>query len=105
MTLKYNNVYLENVATVVGPYEHLGPLSRRFDRFYEDMYMNEVSFEQAEVHLMKESIDILLDKLNIKKKDINLFISGDLQNQITASSFTAKYVKAPFIGVYSASLI
>ena len=102
MTTKYNNVYIESVATVVGPYEHAGPLSRRFDRYYEDMYMHEDSFENAEVHLMKESIDILLDKLNKKKKDINLFIAGDLQNQITASSFTAKYVKAPFLGIYSA---
>ena len=102
MTTKYKNVYLENVSTVVGPYEHKGPLSRRFDRFYNDMYMNEETFENAEVHLMKESIDILLDKLNKKKKDVNLFIAGDLQNQITAASFTAQYVKSPFIGVYSA---
>lgn len=102
MTIKYHNVYLENTGTVVGPYEHKGPLSRRFDRHYDEMYMHEETFENAEVHLMKESVDILLDKVNKKKKDINLFIAGDLQNQITASSFTAKYVKAPFIGVYSA---
>lgn len=102
MTIKYNNVYLDSVSTVVGPVEHNGPLSRRFDRYYDDMYMHEDSFENAEVHLMKESVDILLDKLNKKKKDINLFIAGDLQNQITASSFAAKYVKCPFIGVYSA---
>ena len=102
MTTKYNNVYLDNVSTVVGPYEHLGPLSRRFDRFYDEMYMHEDSFENAEAHLMKESVDILLDKVNKKKKDIELFIAGDLQNQINASSITAKYVKAPFIGVYSA---
>lgn len=102
MTFKYNNVYLENVATVVGPYEHAGPLSRRFDRHYDEMYMNEETFENAEVHLMKESIDILLDKVNKKKKDISIFIAGDLQNQITAASFTAKYIKAPFMGIYSA---
>lgn len=102
MTTKYNNVYLENTATVVGPYENNGPLSRRFDRHYDDMYMHEETFENAEIHLMKESVDILLDKMNKKKKDVKLFIAGDLQNQITAASFTAKYVNAPFIGVYSA---
>ena len=79
MTTKYVNVYLEGVATVVGPYEHAGPLTRRFDRYYDDMYMHEETFENAEVHLMKESVDILLDKLNKKKKDVNLFIAGDLQ--------------------------
>ena len=102
MTFKYHNVYLNNVGTVVGKIEHEGPLSRRFDRYYSDFYMHEDSFENAEIHLMKESVDILLDKLNKKKKDIDLFIAGDLQNQITASSFTAKYMKTPFIGIYSA---
>lgn len=102
MTFKYHNVYLNNVGTVVGKIEHNGPLSRRFDRYYTDFYMHEDSFENAEIHLMKESVDILLDKVNIKKKDIDLFIAGDLQNQITASSFTAKYMKTPFIGIYSA---
>lgn len=102
MTIKYNNVYLQNVATVVGPYEHKGPLSRRFDRHYDEMYMHENTFESAEIHLMKESIDILLDKLNKKKEDIDLFIAGDLQNQITASCFAARYIKSPFLGIYSA---
>ncbi len=102
MTIKYHNVYLNGVATVVGPKEHSGPLSRRFDRYYDEMYMNEETSEIAETHLMKESVDILLDKLNKKKKDINLFIAGDLQNQITASSFTAKDINASFLGIYSA---
>ena len=38
MTTKYKNVYIKDVATVVGPYENKGPLSKRFDRHYEDMY-------------------------------------------------------------------
>ena len=101
MTNKYNNVYLNYVSTVVGPYEHDGPLSRRFDRFYEDMYMNESTFERAEAHLMRESIDILLDKIGMKSK-IDLFIAGDLENQITASCYSAIHLNVPFLGVYSA---
>ncbi len=101
MTNKYNNVYLNLVATVVGPVEHNGPLSKRFDRFYEDMYMHEKTFESAEVHLMRESIDILKDKIG-KKDRINLFIAGDLQNQITASCYSALKLNVPFLGVYSA---
>lgn len=102
MTTKYQNVYLEGVATVAGPYEHKGPLSRRFDRFYEDLYMHEDSFESAEIHLMRESVDILLDKVHKKKKDVNLFLGGDLQNQITSASFTALKVGSPFLGIYTA---
>ena len=102
MTTKYQNVYLHQVSTVVGPYEHAGPLSKRFDRCYQDLYMHEDSFENAEIHLMKESVDILLDKANKKRKDINLFIAGDLQNQITSACFTALKYEIPFLGIYSA---
>ena len=32
MTTKYKNVYVKDVATVVGPYENKGPLAKRFDK-------------------------------------------------------------------------
>ena len=32
MTFKYNNVYVEEVSTVVGPYESIGPLKDKFDK-------------------------------------------------------------------------
>jgi len=102
MTTKYNNVYLEGVATVVGPYEHAGPLSKKFDRFYNDLYFSEKSFEKAEIHLMKESIDVLLKKMNLKKDNVDLFFGGDLQNQITSASFSALKLQVPFIGIYAA---
>lgn len=102
MTTKYNNVYINYVSTVVGPFEHEGPLSRRFDRHFKDLYMGENTFESAEIHLMKESIDILLDKANKKNKDINLLIAGDLQNQITSACYSSLKYEIPFLGIYSA---
>ena len=44
MTTKYKNVYIKDTATVVGPYEYEGPLSKRFDKHYEDMYFNEENY-------------------------------------------------------------
>ena len=102
MTNKYNNVYINDVSTVVGPYEHEGPLSKRFDRSYPDLYANQDSLETAEIAFMKESIDIVLDKVNKTKEKVELFVAGDLQNQITSSCYTAKYVDRPFLGIYSA---
>ncbi len=102
MTNKYDNVYMNFVSTVVGPYEHSGPLMRRFDRYYDELYMNEDTFESAEIHLMKESIDILLEKANKKNNDIDLLIAGDLQNQITSSCYSALKYNIPFLGVFSA---
>ena len=102
MTTKYKNVYIKDTSTVVGPYEASGPLSKRFDKYYTDMYFGMDSLENAEIKLMKDSIDLVLKKSDTLKKDIDLFIAGDLQNQITSSSYTASSLKIPFLGIYSA---
>ena len=102
MTIKYKDVYIKDVSTVVGPYENKGPLSKRFDKHYDDMYFHMDSLEQAEIKLMKDSIDLVLKKSNTLKSDIDLFIAGDLQNQITASSYTAGSLELPFLGIYTA---
>jgi len=60
MTFKYNDVYINNTATVVGPYEKKGPLGHKFDKSYDDLYNGENTWEKAETRLLEESIDILL---------------------------------------------
>ena len=102
MTTKYKNVYIKDVSTIVGPYEFKGPLSKRFDKHYDDMYFGTDSLESAEIQLMKDSIDLVLNKSNLKNNDIDLFIAGDLQNQITSSCYTASSLNIPFLGIYSA---
>ena len=37
MTFKYNNVYINESSTVVGPYEYKGPLSKYYDLYYENL--------------------------------------------------------------------
>ena len=102
MTYKYNNVYLDEVSTVVGPYEAKGPLGNKFDKSYKNLYNGEKTWEQAEAHLLEESIDILLNKSNKEISKIDLIISGDLLNQVTSSSYGVLKYNRPFLGVYSA---
>ena len=102
MTYKYNNVYLDEVSTVVGPYEAKGPFGDKFDKSYKDLYNGEKTWEQAEAHLLEESIDILLNKSNKEASEIDLIISGDLLNQVTSSSYGVLKYNRPFLGVYSA---
>lgn len=102
MTTVFKNVYIKDVATVVGPYEFEGPLSKKFDKHYEDMYFGEKTLEQAETKLMSDSIEQALSKSNIDKNKIDLFIAGDLQNQITSSSYAAGKLNIPFLGIYTA---
>lgn len=102
MTYKYNNVYVGGYSTVAGPYEQKGPLAKGFDKSYRNLYCGEKTWEQAEVRLLTDSIDILLKKIKKDKKDIDLLTSGDLLNQITSSSYAAIKFDIPFLGVYSA---
>ena len=103
MILNFRNVYLDNASTVCGPYEAKGPLSKNFDKKYtDDLYCKERSFEKAEIRLLEDSIKILLKKIKLTPKDIDLVISGDLLNQITSSCYGALNLKSPFLGIYTA---
>ena len=102
MTFKYNNVYINEVSTITGPKEGEGPLSKFFDKSYSEYYMGSDTWEQAEVKMNTENIDLLLNKSNKSKKDVDIFISGDLLNQIVASSYAASTLNIPYMGIYSA---
>lgn len=103
MMLNFRNVYLDNASTVCGPYEAKGPLAKNFDKCYkDDLYCKEKSFEKAEIRLLEDSIKILLKKTKLTPKDIDLVISGDLLNQITASCYGTLKLKSPFLGIYTA---
>ena len=102
MTIKINNVYLNNCAVVAGPYLYNGPLKGRFDDVYEDFYDGEKTFEDCEVKEGIKSINIILKKEDKEEKDIDVLLSADLTNQITVSNMIAKDVGIPYFGVYNA---
>lgn len=102
MTFKYNNVYIEDSSTVAGPYEKKGPMCEYFDKTYNDLYMGEKSWELAEQQMVKDNMEILLNKTNNEKEDIDLVLGGDLSNQITATSFGTNGVGNGFLGLYDA---
>ena len=100
MTIKFNNVYIENTSTVVGPYEKDGPLSNYFDKKYKDLSFGCDTWEKAETKMIKDSINILLRK--VKTRYADLLVSSDLSNQLIASNFASISYNIPYIGVYSA---
>jgi stage V sporulation protein AD len=102
MTFKYNNVYINNTETIAGPFEKAGPLSKYFDKTYDEYYFGEKTWEQAEIKMLDESINLLLNKENKKSKDIELFISGDLLNQLVSSNYVACKRDIPYLGIYNA---
>ena len=98
----FNNVYIEETATVTGPKEALGPLGSYYDYSFADLHMNEESWEKAEQALLKEAIDIILKKTHYKDTDIDMAISGDLINQNVITNYCLRDYNIPVLGIYGA---
>lgn len=89
-------------AAVVGPKEGEGPLSKYFDMIQKDDYFGQVSFEKAESKFMEEAVRIAIEKSGIAVTSIDYMLAGDLLNQIISSSFAARTLQIPFLGLYGA---
>ncbi|MGV2644458.1 stage V sporulation protein AD, partial [Clostridium perfringens] len=51
---------------------------------------------------LEHSCQRAIQKANLQKEDINFFLSGDLMNQIISSSFAARTLEIPFLGIFGA---
>lgn len=89
-------------SAVGGPFEAKGAMADEFDRLFDDIWMGQDSFEKAEKKLLEEACNIAITKSGVKKEDINFFISGDLINQIVISSFAARTLAIPYLGIFGA---
>ena len=89
-------------SAVGGPFEGKGPLAEDFDLIHPDIRLGQESFEKAEQKFLESCCLKTMEKANIKKERINFFISGDLSNQIIASSFVARTLAIPYLGMYGA---
>lgn len=97
-----NNVYLLEGYSMVGPLEGKGPLKDYFDYIFKDDTLKEKTFEKAERKLLKNIIIGAIDKSGLNVDEIDFMIGGDLLNQIVSSSYTARELGIPFLGLYSA---
>lgn len=91
-----------SAATVVGPEEGKGPLGDSFDVVHEDMKLGQDSWEKAERSLMEEAASLSIEKAGLTKEDIQFFASGDLNNQIISSNFSARTLSIPYLGLFGA---
>ncbi len=64
--------------------------------------MGQESYEKAERQLLIDACNEALKKANISNGNINFFLSGDLMNQIITSSFAARALSIPYLGVFGA---
>ena len=98
---KFNNVYIKDNFSIVGPLERDG-LLKTYDLVMDDYYYSEKTFEQAEIKMQKIVLDNLLNKNKLSESKVDALIGGDLINQTSISSYNASKFRIPYLGVYSA---
>ena len=101
-SIKLENVYIASTGTTCGRLEFEGPLGSSFDKSYDDYHCGEDSFEKAERKTLRDALDICLKRENMRLKDIDLYMGGDLLNQNTTVHYLAREFLKPFVGIYGA---
>ncbi len=94
--------YITSWASIVGPKEGAGAWKDEFDRILPDYLCGEASWEKAETKMLQDSVQLALSKQGLNPADAELFLAGDLLNQIISSTYAARELAIPYLGLYGA---
>jgi len=93
---------IKGTATVVGPFEGQGPLANDFDIIHGDLILGQESWEKAEKTLLEEASKLAIENAGLTAGQVQFFIGGDLMNQIISTSFAARTLSIPYLGIFGA---
>lgn len=97
-----NKPYILGAYSVVGTKEGEGPLKQWFDLIIDDDTFGEKTWEKSESKMLKSAMMEAMQKSGKEKEEIGAMLSGDLLNQLMSSSFMARDLHIPFLGMYGA---
>lgn len=97
-----NECYIIGSASLVGEKEKNGTYKNYFKNSVEDDRMGEKTFEKAERKMLSIINKDAIKNSKLKKENIDLYLGGDLMNQIVTSNYAAEVLQVPFVGIYSA---
>ena len=89
-------------ASLAGPKEGRGPLAEWFDEILPDEELGQKSWELAEVEMQRRCVQRALTSAGLPGDAAPMLLGGDLNNQIMPSSFAARALDMPFVGLYGA---
>ena len=100
--LKFDGAYISASASVVGKYEHEGPLGDLFDIHDPSDKFGMNTWEQAESEMQRLAFNTALSKLSVNERRIEALFAGDLLNQCVGSSYGLLDFDIPYFGLYGA---
>ncbi len=95
-------IYVIGRACKTSQKEADGPIGKYFTNVVEDDTLGEDSYEKAERRMMEETIFDAISNARKNEFEIDMFIGGDLLNQIVTTNYTARAYNIPFLGIYGA---
>ncbi len=93
MSILFKDIYINDHYSVLG--KNMFNVRFKANEYTNSFYNGKKSIEEAEEVLLVKAID------GINKK-VDVCISSDLTDQLTASSYSLSKYNYPYIGVYSA---
>lgn len=94
--------YIIGRASLVGDKEKSGTYKKYMKNVVEDDKMGEKTFEKGERAMLTAVNKRAIKDAELKSEDIDLYLGGDLMNQIVSSNYSAETLQVPFVGIYSA---
>jgi stage V sporulation protein AD len=88
--------------SLAGEKEGKGPMAKWFDMVLDDDTYGEKTWEKSESKMLKQTMLQALQKSGRDKENVDAVLSGDLINQIMSSTFMARDLSIPFLGLYGA---
>ncbi|PLS16006.1 stage V sporulation protein AD [Bacillus sp. M6-12] len=97
-----NKPLIVSTGVIGGPFEKNGKLADDFDFLYDDLWMEQDTYEKAHRLLVEKAVEKALAKGGVTEQDVQFFLAGDLINQITPTSFAARTSGIPYFGLFGA---
>lgn len=97
-----NKPVIIGTSSIAGPKESGGGLGKYIETKLDDDMFGEDTFEKAESKMLYSVLKNSILNSNKSETDIDAIISGDLLNQIIASTFAARNFSTAYLGVYNA---
>lgn len=93
---------IASTGVIVGPMEKQSPFADSFDEILPLENESNETYEQANTRFIEIACSVAVKKGHEKLENIDVFIGGDLINQLSPTNFAARQLSIPLLGVFSA---
>lgn len=97
-----NECFIIGRGSLAGEKEKNGTFKNYINKSVEDDKMGQKTFEKGEREMLFKINQMTLSDAGIKKDDVDIYLGGDLMNQIVSSNYVAEALQVPFVGIYAA---